>query len=343
MTSQRAHISGIDWLRAVLSILVVIWHMALVSRSEIFSVDNYESHAFVITDFLNFHVLLLAVPTFLALSCFLYVRHGDRPGRFRQSLSRIGILILFWPAAFKLWNDHAVGVLESIPRTFPSLVVYGIRAGNTIYYFFVSLLICLTACQVCKNLGTRVVIFLCCVTCIVVAALPIVAVQTQIFQLSAYWNPLNFLPYAFGSIILARFEQSLNQPGKRTQVAIALAVAGAVLAVAEWHYYPDTIHFRGQGYVLPGYTRLSSVGLAYILLILAIHPQIRSNAIVMYMSQASLALYLLHPFMMVLVRWLDDKLVILKTSPTLAVLCVVAMSYFSAHVLRLFLKKELLS
>ena len=343
MTLQRVHISGIDWLRATLSILVVTWHMALISRSEVFSVDNYESHEFGFSDFLNFHVLLLAVPAFMALSCFLFVRHEETPGRFRKRLVRIGILILFWPAALKLWNGSVLEAMESIPRTIPGLAVYGIRAGNTIYYFFVSLLICLTVCQLCRNLSTRAVTFLCGGFCILVAALPIVAERTQIFQLSAYWNPFNFLPYAFGSIILARRELSLNQPGIRVRAACVLAFVAAAVAMVEWHYYPDAIHFRGHGYVMPGYTRISSVGLAYLVMVLAIHPSIRPNPIVAYMSRASLALYLLHPFMMVLIRRLDDKITILETSSVLAAFSVIAMSYLSAHALRLFLRKELLS
>ena len=232
MTSQRAHISGIDWIRAGLSVLVVLWHMAVVSRSEVFSLNNYESHEFELSDFVNFHILLLAVPIFMALSCFLLVRQEDAPGRFRKRLIRIGILVLFWPAALKLWNGSALEAIESIPRSIPGLIVYAIRAGNTIYYFFVSLLICLTGSQLCRNLNTRIVTFLCGSSCIMVAALPIAAEYTQIFQLSAYWNPLNFLPYAFGSVLLARNEQSLTKTGTRLRVAIFfLAVAVALVLV----------------------------------------------------------------------------------------------------------------
>ena len=53
-------LEGFDYLRAIMSVFVVVWHMKGAGQSLIFS-DQYHKHVFTISDFVNFHILLLAV------------------------------------------------------------------------------------------------------------------------------------------------------------------------------------------------------------------------------------------------------------------------------------------
>jgi len=45
------HIEGIDYLRTVMSIFVVIWHMGGGGSSLIFSKSDFAKHTFVFSDF----------------------------------------------------------------------------------------------------------------------------------------------------------------------------------------------------------------------------------------------------------------------------------------------------
>ncbi len=66
------NIEGIEYLRVVMSKFVVIWHMGGGGSSFIFSKLDYGKHTFVFSDFLNFHILLLAVPVFIFISIYLF-------------------------------------------------------------------------------------------------------------------------------------------------------------------------------------------------------------------------------------------------------------------------------
>ena len=75
---SRERIVGIDYLRAVFSVCVVLVHLGYVSPSAIFSEQEYAHHAFTWSDAVNFYVLCLAVPVFLLVSNFLLAQKHPR-------------------------------------------------------------------------------------------------------------------------------------------------------------------------------------------------------------------------------------------------------------------------
>ena len=92
---MKIRIQGIDYLRAIVSVFVVIWHMGGGGCSLIFSKEAYLGHVLTLSDFVNFHLLLLAVPTFIFISIYLYASKPICTTSLTKQLSRILVLLSF--------------------------------------------------------------------------------------------------------------------------------------------------------------------------------------------------------------------------------------------------------
>ena len=88
---------GIDWLRALMSIAVVSFHMRVFGSSTIFDMQGYLSHQVELSDIINFNVLHLSVPIFFVVSLFLLNEKWMR-GNFHLfvRLERLIYLYCFW-------------------------------------------------------------------------------------------------------------------------------------------------------------------------------------------------------------------------------------------------------
>jgi hypothetical protein len=191
---------GIDYLRAILSISVVLWHMRTAGRSLIFSAEKYPLHKYTLSDFVNFQVLLLAVPTFILISNFLYAYGKVGKTALTRRLKRLFILLAFWPIAYTIFRHSYLGLPNLIPDSFGSLLIKIFTAGNTAYYFFVSLILSLLVTHLIARLSTPLQITGFLSSLLILALLPVATIYLGIYQLSAFWNPLNFLPYPFAAV-----------------------------------------------------------------------------------------------------------------------------------------------
>ncbi|QDT06479.1 Acyltransferase family protein [Rubripirellula lacrimiformis] len=335
-------IEGIDWLRAWMSVSVVVWHMMIVPHSDVFSADEFTQHAFGVSDFVNFHVLLAAVPTFMAVACFLFARKTQSLSTLKSSLRRVILLLAFWPLAMKLWEGSVGELIDSIPRSPLPLLEYVFRAGNTLYYFFSCLLFCYVLCYLAARLKTRWISCAWIASVIGVELMPLAAQQFRIPLLAAYWNPLNFAPYALGAVLLARWEKSEAFRHNRSRVAVACVVFATLLAAIEWRWMLDSIHFQYNQCAFPQYTRSSLVFTAFGLLIAACNPAIRTNVVVSYLAATSLSLYCLHLFFVPVADKLIDPEDVSVVGSILRLVVVLVLSNVAFHVGKLFLKKELL-
>ncbi len=339
---KPTHIAGFDYLRAVMSIFVVAWHMQVLGVSLMFSEDRYLEHTFSLTDLVYFHILLLAVPTFILMSTFLYALRGADAGRLRKQSKRILILLTFWPVALILYNNGYAGVAHLLPDSPSMLAVTLLRAGNTIYWFFVSLLISLLVTHWIAKLGNRLQwIGFGLAVCLVVL-LPQLTKTMGYYGLSAFWNPLNFVPLAFAAVLLANHVDSVrSNPAPLMVGSIVLCVAFALL---EWNFMVDDAFFPGQGYAIPAYTRASSLFAVIGLIVLALDERVQTPPVIGTMAKYALALYCIHPFLITPVRGLVALLMansIYQTS--VSIVLVVALSYAFASLLRTYyLKDELL-
>ena len=132
---------GFDWLRALMSVAVVTWHLQGFGKSLLFSKKDYAQHFFTFSDLINFHVLLLAVPVFFFISFFLYANSGATWEGLKKRFIRIGTLLVFWVALLKIWNKGFYGITFFVPDSALEFALLIINAADTIYYFFVSLLL----------------------------------------------------------------------------------------------------------------------------------------------------------------------------------------------------------
>lgn len=341
MSHPSKHINGIDWLRAFSSVFIVMWHMHAFGTSDIFSKQHYTGHQFDLSDFINFHILLVAVPLFIAISCYLFALKNTTNAYFKSRMFRIVSLLIFWVVMLYLWNSSIWYILGNIPLSMPELVLYIITGGHTIYYFFVCLLFCTILCFAATRLQFRTVLFMGGFSCLVIISLPLLAEYTGYFWLSAHWNPLNFLPYPFASVLIARFDYTRCNKVKLFCGLTFLFFAILAASILEWHYLISLVHFKGQGYAIPAYTRLSVFFSAYLILVCMLFSNIKTNFLINYMSERSLALFCLHPFFIPIIARLSSELPLFPIQQVSPIL-VICMSYMASHLLSPFIKESML-
>lgn len=332
-------IQGLDYIRAIMSVFVVALHMEAAGKSLIFSPENYLQHTLTFSDFVNFQLLRLAVPAFIFVSCFLYVLHGASGQALKKRFKRLIVLLVFWPLALNIFQHGYPFLYSLVPHSPEALVTVVLRAGNTVYYFFVSLMFCLFVAHCAARLGSRGQIAGFIASLVVVACLPLITMLSQIHLLSAYWNPMNFIAFPFAAVLVARNGQFIDS--RRTALAAASLALCSVFAILEWRYLISDAFFPGPA--IPAYTRVSLVFGVLSLSILALKPGIRSGPVTRFMATYALSLYCIHPFLMGPVGGYLAGFAIppaLKLYASLAL--VILLSYVLGPVLRLFLKDELL-
>jgi surface polysaccharide O-acyltransferase-like enzyme len=346
--TKHPRIEGIDYLRAIMSVFVVVWHMDGGGRSLIFSKQQYLDHRFTFSDFLNFHVLLLAVPAFILVSNYLFVLHGPSWAALKRRLWRLALLVSFWPVALTLCKRGVLGLQELSPGSFPSLVSLVVTAGHTIYFFFVSLAVCLVVTHVISALPDAAVWCGSVLSVVFLFSLPLATKMSGWSWLSACRSPLNFIPYSFAAVLLTRHAGWIAH--RKALVLAAGLLLAVAFSVAEWHLDTGRIFFAsqdrlldGQDSAIPAYTRTSLLFSTVGVLILALNPAIKASRAVRFMSRHALALYCIHPFF---VRPVQQMLSGLAIPGALAlyggIVLVIGLSYAMSIVLSVYLKEDVL-
>jgi len=346
--TKHPRIEGIDYLRAIMSVFVVVWHMDGGGRSLIFSKEQYPDHRFTLSDFVNFHVLLLAVPTFILISNYLFVLHGTSWAALKRRLWRLALLVTFWPVALTLCKRGVFGLQDLSPSSFPSLVSLLVTAGHTIYFFFVSLIVCLVITYVVSKLPDAAVWCGSVLSVVFLFSLPLATKMSGWSWLSAGRSPLNFIPYCFAAILLSRYAGHIAR--RKALILAAGLLLAVALSVAEWRLDTGSIFFasedpflRGQESAIPAYTRASLLFSTVVVLILAVNPAIKAHGAVRFMSRHALALYCIHPFLR---RPIEDGLSRFALPDAVALYggigLVIGLSYAMSIVLSLYLKEDVL-
>jgi peptidoglycan/LPS O-acetylase OafA/YrhL len=337
-------IDGIQWLRAILSVFVVVWHLGGAGKTGLWD-DRYLQHQVNASDIISFQILLLAVPGFMLISNYLLAAAHPTGEIAWKRTQRVIVLLLFWPLALTLFQTGWGGVVAEWPKTGDQAIVYVLTAGYTVFYFFVSLLLTYGVTLLAMNLSTPVNIALLAVSTAIVAASPIGAVAYKDPHLAAYWSPLNFLPYSFAGLVILRLFGPDSDRSRATGVALALIVVGMLVAAWEWQTYRQGIFHETEQVSYPTYTRASLVFHATALLIVMIHWAPRAPAVVEFMAKHSLALYCLHLFMAeplrALVRTTAPDLPSLTQSWIVIPLAIVA-SYITSRILMQVWRERLL-
>jgi len=335
---MNSRIEGIEYLRAIMSIFVVIWHMEGGGQSLIFS-KNYLEHVFTVSDFVNFHLLLLAVPTFIFISIFLYASHRADKIVLKKRLKRILILLTFWPITFIIYNNSFTNYkgYQRLPVITPTslndFIFTILKAGDTIYYFFTSLIICLLISHLFIQLRQRFQILFFLLSTGFLACLPEITKQIDLYPLSAYWSPLNFIPFSFAAVLVAQNRGKVL--ANRKIILFTSIVLCILFSIFEWKYSIGSIFYYNQGFAIPAYTRTSLLFSVIAIFVIALDQRIKSTPAIKFMARYSLALYCLHPFLIIPIRnlvaiFIQNKVVCVYVSITV----VIALSYLIAILLR---------
>lgn len=334
MTDHR--IIGIDYLRAIFSACVVLIHIRYPSPSTIFNTEQYVNHTFTFSDFINFYLLLLAVPVFFITSNYLVSRKPAEWTPWPSYLKRLLKLAIFWPVLYAIFRYAGWRITEWFPRNLTEIFVFILSAGHTVYYFFISLIGLTMVTHFSKRLTTLWVTTLFIASTFVVGALPLLAIYHEWYFLAYYWNPLNFIAYPFAAILISRSSEFNLTSRRWTYLMIGLLLLFILSAILDWSTYIDFGFFNVNAFAIPAYTRPSLIFLAAIVLLLAIRIRLKSRFFILFMSRYSLALYCLHPF------FTPVGYSFLSLGLLFALSATVLLSYAAAFVLSSFLKKELI-
>jgi peptidoglycan/LPS O-acetylase OafA/YrhL len=299
MVEQR--IDGIQWLRAIMSIFVVVWHLGGGGTSRLWTGD-VGHHTVTLSDFINFHVLLLAVPTFLMVSSYLFARSNPDSKTALRRARHIGLLLLIWPLLSTIYSGSWHTVIANLPTTAMGTVTYVLTGGNSIYYFFVATLMTYALAFLAIRLPTATNVGLLALASVATAAAPLVAIHVNWPLLSAYWSPVNFIAYPFASVIVLRLFDTDKSRSRVVLPVLTLLILGCALSVLEWRHYRNAAFFPNHGFTFPAYTRASLIAFVMAIMVTAIHWNRGLPTVVDFMARHSLPLYLLHLFVAAPVR-----------------------------------------
>jgi surface polysaccharide O-acyltransferase-like enzyme len=166
--------------------------------------------------------------------------------------------------------------------------------------------------------------------------LPILSIATAHFDASIHWNPLNFLPYPFAAILVFHVSKLDRAKIKPTYI-IPAGFLILLLFIADWTVYVNKGFFNVNGYAIPAYTRSSLVLIAMIVLLFAIKINPKSNPVIMFMSNNSLALYCIHPFFVEPIKQLSGGNLIIS------LFLVLILSYLTAIIMKNLYSRNLLN
>ncbi|MBF0553067.1 MAG: acyltransferase family protein [Nitrospirae bacterium] len=332
---------GIDYLRAFFSICVVVWHENGFTQPDINNYMEFSRHAFSVSDFMNYHVLLAAVPSFFLISSFLYIAKNRTTAYLKQRVYNLCLLTLFWAVLLTVYAYNYNGLYELVPKSPGEAAVIFLTAGSTPYYFFISLCFVTILTHFANKLSTRANIVLLLISLFILTFSPFIAIKAKSWYLTVFWNPMNFLSYPFAAIVIYRFHNQLHELKKRYQwgIFILLIVIAALAAISEWRYYLDPIFLCGQKIALPVYTRPSVLISSAAFLLTPLLIGFPSNPIISFMSKYSMALYCLHAFSF-RILYNPAHFPSLSKSIWIVIMLSIGLSYLMAIALRVFIKDK---
>jgi hypothetical protein len=344
----RERIYGFDYLRALMSIFVVIWHLTgAENRGDYYG--NPQVYSPPVADIMSFNVFLMAVPSFFFVSFFLYGIANPTKTQLVQRLSRYLTLYLFWVLVVCLFFGgyrFLDGVVSSVFSSPVSAYLTLFSGAGSIYYFFIDLFVLTIILHFALKIGTLLNGVFLVVSLLLVFSMPTLAVeslkaiQPGSFKASlfTYWSPINFLPYVFLAALVAL---NLEFVKKHRKHLILLGVVPATaFIIYEWSVLPSKAFILLDGHIIPAYMRTSLIFSTFLVSCVFLFLQRKPGVLVMFMSKYSLALYCLHFLVFQFVKQFNDFSGIYMH--TFNVCGTVLCSYLLAWVLRDLLAKKLL-
>lgn len=345
-TSGR--VVGIDYLRAFFSVCVVAVHLNYLFPSLIFDRRRYTEHTFGPSDLVNFYVLCLAVPVFVLISTYLYATRPTDTAGLGRRLWRIVRLLVFWSVLFQVYMQGGMAAVKNVPNPIREpdelneLGLYLMSGGGTYYYFFEALAVVTVVTHLATRLPGRLVWGLFVASTVLVGVLPLLHQELHYRFLAHHANPLNFLPYAFAGVGLARLTAA-GADRARDRIGLGCLVLAVPAAVLDWTVYVDRSFFAINQFAIPAYTRPSLVFLAVAVLVLALRSRMPANPVVRFMAVHSLGVYCLHPFFVDIQFKVIEVLGLSGASAALVPWAMVlGLSYVGSMLMPLFLREDMI-
>jgi len=140
MNDINRYYYGFDYLRAILPFFVIAIHTRFVSAyGNLFSDGRAGINIF---DVVQYNLLILAVPSFFIISLFLFFKKKQTSKK--EDIARIYklfVLYVFWMSLWVLIKK------PPHPSDISHAVMFMVRGGNSIFYYFFTLII-LTAISI---------------------------------------------------------------------------------------------------------------------------------------------------------------------------------------------------
>jgi len=326
---------GFDYLRAFLPFFVVMVHSP---RTCDVAVNEFSLGCLY-----RYNILFLAVPVFILISVYLYIT-SEKPGLV-QRLKRYGLLVSFWYLTYSVVNNGTPEVIKDfkylISGSIDTLVII-FSAGETIYYYFVSIMFCMLLARVSMKLSMKVIMMLFVLSLGYLFVIPFVTPKYPQSLLKLWFNPFNFLPYVFLAFLIKEYYSAIvNNIWKHVLGGFVLCLIFSLIEWAVHHNHPALM--KGLTEMIPGYPRASLVFGAYTLFVLSLSVTRKSGPIIQFMSKYSLAVYCLHMFYLPLVR---TEAATYTNYPNLVLFLIpivlMILSYITARLLKPFINPKLL-
>ncbi|MEE4359539.1 MAG: acyltransferase [Desulfococcaceae bacterium] len=300
---QMQHYYGFDYLRSIMALAVVAWHIRLFGISSISDRNEYLFHRITLSDIINFHFFLLAVPVFTLISLFLFSLKAKQAGYFVSRLEYLVYLYLFWCGLWILVRSALTDFcfLHENPVNIFSNIVTG---WNSLYYYIFSLILMTILSFFSIKLNYYSLFIWLCVSLFAIGIFPLFVNKENSCQyLVAYWNPLNFLPYVFVAAIVGKKieECTFNPFSFEFGICIlSVIVLFFIFSVYEWNYLVNINNFQFDGYAIPSYTRISVVAGTTAVFLLSFAIQSPPPRCIRLLSDYSLGIYCIHGYIILI-------------------------------------------
>ncbi len=276
-----ARFSGFDYARCLLALAVVALH-------------TQASGASRVAQAIYGHVLALAVPSFFLISLFLFAEKGQTSGRaLARRVERLLLLFVFWSAAY------AIAFRDSSPfvhafNSVTNLVRLAVQGGNPVFYFFSCLALMTLAASVACRLPPPAVWALAVLSTSGLWLMTAMAGGRLSDEFAKYYNPLNFLPYAFiGPLLVSLVKRgSLRTPAAKATALAALFLVFAIITLLERQFLR-----MADGREPEPYSHPSTVLGAMLVVLAALMVRRPAPWLVRRLSEYSLGIYCVHVFL----------------------------------------------
>lgn len=287
--SVSYHYNGLDYLRAFLPLFVVAIHTRLASTYG--NLSNHEIPGINVFDIVQFNLFMLAVPAFFLISLFLFFRKTQTSTKYDvQRIYELSVLFVFWSGIWILIN-------HTYPERNPAdIIIFIVRGGSSIFYFFFSLVFLTVLASFTKNISVRLTWIFLGFSSFMTILFPVLNIYDPAYKyLVAYWNPLLFVPCVFAAKLIAFHEDRLKFRNKTLVIILILYI---LISVIEWLTLMHPNHELVLATEMPSYARFSIIVGASLLVITSLQITRKPSRIITIMSSAALGVYCVHPFLL---------------------------------------------